>query len=128
MKTLNVLAALFLGTVAVLAMQRPPAPPEDKWFQSAVLGAPRPVLVKFGAEWCGPCRHVDSLLSQSADDLSRQVKVVRIDIDARPNLADHYHISSIPRLMLFNQGRLVAQHGGFADSDQLQDWVEETLE
>lgn len=127
MKFLNLAAAVILA-VALGSLLRPqPAPPDDPWFQQAVIRSPRPVLVKFGADWCPPCRVVEKLLDQTEGDLRGRVKVVRIDIDERPELARHYGVSAIPRLMLFQQGQILSTQGGFGDADALRNWVDHTV-
>jgi thioredoxin 1 len=96
-------------------------PPTDAWFQSTVISRSEPVLVKFGADWCGPCRMLEPELDQLAS--RGHVAVVRVDVDQHPNLAQHYGVSAIPRLLLFNHGKVVADRVGFADQQQLQNWV-----
>lgn len=99
------------------------SPPDDPWFRSTVTSRPEPVLVKFGAEWCGPCRMLDPELDQLASNLRGRVEVVRVNVDQRPDLAQHYGVSSIPRLFLFRHGKVVADRVGYADNQQLREWV-----
>ena len=96
-------------------------PPADRWFQSAVVERTEPVLVKFGAAWCGPCRMLDPELDKLAN--SGLVRVVRIEIDKHPELAHHYGVRSIPRLLLFDRGNVLADRVGYADHKQLQTWI-----
>ena len=98
----------------------PIPPPDDPWFRAAVVDCPEPVLVKFGAEWCGPCRRLEPELDRLAGSMRGQVEVVRVDVGRYPQLAQHYRVSSIPRLLLFRQGQIVADRVGFADSHQLE--------
>ncbi|WP_437227014.1 thioredoxin family protein [Planctomicrobium sp. SH661] len=123
MKYLNALGALLLAMVLPFALQDRTAPPDDPWFQSSVARHPRPVLVKFGADWCPPCRHMEGVLDRAEGRLAGKVKIVRIDVDEKPEIAQHYGVSGIPRVMLFQDGKVVASHGGFGDVDQLQEWV-----
>jgi len=124
MKFLNIAAALMLMVALILSLKSSVPPPDDPWFEQAVTRQPRPVLVKFGAEWCPPCRYLEAVLDRVEDRLQGRVKIVRVDVDEKQALARHYGISSIPRLMLFRDGRLVASHGGFADPDALQTWLD----
>lgn len=98
-------------------------PPDDTWFQAEVINRPEPVLVKFGANWCGPCRMLEGELDKFASDTHGRIAVVRIDVDKYPKLAQHYRISSIPRLLLFQQGQIVGDRVGYADHQQLESWV-----
>jgi thioredoxin len=123
MKHLNwIVGALMMAVLAPLLFT-PTPPPEDRWFQNAVISSTRPVLVKFGADWCPPCRHMETVLDQAHGRLAGRVKIVRINIDEKPELAQHYGVHAIPQLFLFDHGRIIASHGGFADASQLQNWV-----
>lgn len=123
MNYVNWIGGAVVALILVTAVRRPVSPPDDPWFQNAVTNCPRPVLVKFGAEWCPPCRHMEDVLDRVEPRLSGRVKVLRIDIDQKPELAQHYGVSSIPRVFLFQQGQVVASHGGFYDADQVESWV-----
>jgi len=80
-------------------------------------------VVKFGAEWCGPCRKLDPELTRLASSLSGRGSVVRIDVDQHRDLARHYGVSSIPRLIVFYHGQVLADRVGYADHNQLCAWV-----
>ena len=118
---LVLIALCVAGYFWVRQSRVPVEPPQDAWFQSAVVERPGPVLVKFGAPWCGPCRMLDPELDKLAD--SGRVTVVRIQVDQHPDLARHYGVSSIPRLFLLNHGTVLADRVGYADYRQLQSWI-----
>jgi len=80
---------------------------EVNW-KKEVLQAAEPVLVDFWAEWCGPCR----LLNPTIEALARDFKVCKVNVDTNQELAAHYRISSIPALLIFHQGKVVARHDG----------------
>lgn len=120
--------------IAVLAMffsqkqVRQVTPPDsNRWFQSVVLEESRPVLVKFGAEWCGPCLRMDRSLEEYAKSGDVKVKVVRIDIDQQPELAKHFGVRSIPRSFIFHDGKILADKVGGLDTDRIRQWVDGTL-
>jgi thioredoxin len=96
--------------------------PQDAWFRAAVLERSQPVVVKFGAPWCGPCRMLDPELDRLADH--GRVAVVKIDIGQHPELAQHYGVSAITDVFLFHHGAVVAHRVGYAGSDDLRQWVE----
>ncbi len=102
-------------------------PPQDQWFADRVIYQSNPVLVKFGAEWCGPCKMMDTVLAKYSKQMRGKVHVVTIDINERPDLAEYYHIGPIPRLMLFHKGEVVGQVVGSRDLESLQAWVESKL-
>lgn len=119
---------LVLGGLAVVAFYifsqpRQTTPPSNAWFLSEVINRPEPVLVKFGAEWCGPCRMLEPQLDRVAGDLGGRVSVVRVDVGKQQDLAQHYGISSIPRLLLFQHGQIVGDRVGYANHQQLKSWV-----
>lgn len=99
------------------------APPDDNWFQTQVIESGKPVVVKFGADWCGPCRALDKVIAE----YSRQgsgVDIVMIDVDERGDLASHYKVSGIPKVMMFNQGKPTAEFTGSRSLQQFTDWIE----
>ncbi len=75
----------------------------EQTFESEVLGSEKPVLVDFWAEWCGPCHAVAPVLDQIADEHS-ELKVVKLNIDEEPAIAQRYGVMSIPTLILFKDG------------------------
>lgn len=123
MKSLPLALMGIVALAGALFSQRGPAPPTDLWFQQVVVKSPRPVLVKFGADWCPPCRQMESVLDAAQSKLAGRVKVVRIDVDKKPHLASHYHVSAIPRTLLLQEGKVIGDAGGFADADSLDSWV-----
>ena len=78
-------------------------------FDTEVLQSEKPVLVDFWAAWCGPCRRVAPEVDAVASQLGEKVKVVKVDVDAEPDLAGRYNIQSIPALYIFKGGRVVDQ-------------------
>ena len=66
---------------------------------------------------------LDPELSELGNSMRGLAQVVRIDIDKRPELARHYGVSSIPRIMVFYHGKILADRVGYADHNQLREWV-----
>lgn len=119
-----VLAALCTGGYFVLTSPRDfGTPPDDPWFQQVVVAESRPVLVKFGADWCGPCQAMEGQLDQFQVENGGAVAVVRINVEQHPQLARHYAISGIPHSFLFDHGKVVADRVGYMDVQQLRAWV-----
>ena len=75
-------------------------------FQSKVLEAPGKVLVDFFATWCGPCRMVAPVIDEIATEKAGQVTVYKVDIDQSPDLAFKYQVSSVPTLIVFENGQI----------------------
>ena len=88
-------------------------------FQSEVLGSELPVLVDFTAVWCGPCKMLDPLVKQLAEEWSGKVKIVKLDVDDDPQPSIDYQVMSVPTLMLFKNGKPVERLSGYQPKDRL---------
>lgn len=87
----------------------------DDNFDREVLKADGPVLVDFGATWCGPCRALEPVVSAIASEHQGRLKVVSVDIDDAPEVVRRFGVRSAPTLMVFARGAKRAQHVGLLD-------------
>jgi len=100
-------------------------PLETVLAQSAADG--KPVLVKFTASWCPPCKVMDREVfgrPAIAEQLSQRARVVAVDIDDRKDLAQQYKIQSIPTMVLFIGGEAKARAEGGMAGDELLAWMD----
>ena len=76
----------------------------DENFDTFVKGANTPVLVDFWAPWCAPCRFLGPVLDQVADDFDGKIRVVKVNVDEAPGIAQRFKVASIPTVKLFKDG------------------------
>jgi thioredoxin 1 len=89
-------------------------------FGSEVLDASTPVLVDFGAVWCQPCKMLDPVVKELANEWGDRVKVVKVDVDHNPDLAMRYSVMGVPTLILFKDGEPRERQSGFQPKKKLE--------
>jgi thioredoxin 1 len=99
----------------------------DDNFEADVLNSEKTVLLDFWAEWCGPCKMIAPLLDEAADQYADKLTVAKLNIDENPNTPAKYQIRSIPTLMLFKDGTVLAQKLGAMPKKDLTDFLETNL-
>jgi len=99
---------------------------DDGNWDAEVLGADRPVLVDFWAEWCPPCKAMDPILDQLTVDLADKVKIVKLDVDSNPSTTVRYNVRAMPTLIVFKDGEPVDYKVGAGQSRaQLIKWLDQ---
>ncbi len=99
----------------------------DQSFATDVLGADKPVLVDFWAEWCGPCKMIAPALEELSQTMGDKVTIAKLNIDENPDTPGKYGVRGIPTMLLFKNGEPVAQKVGALPKSQLAAWLEGVL-
>ncbi len=99
----------------------------DANFEVEVLQSQTPVLVDFSAAWCGPCKKLEPIVHELADDYEGRLKVVKVDIDKAPMIASKFGILSVPTLLLIQEGQVRDQLVGLQSKANLADRVDKVL-
>ncbi|MFA7595400.1 MAG: thioredoxin [Novosphingobium sp.] len=99
----------------------------DASFADDVLNSDKPVLVDFWADWCGPCKMIGPALEEISDELADRVTIAKMDIMENTNIPGQIGVQSIPLMVLFKDGKAVAQKLGAAPKSQLKSWIESEL-
>ena len=84
----------------------------DANFDAEVMKSETPVLVDFGATWCGPCKAIAPIVEKLADETVGKYKICKVDIDEAPAMAARFAVKSVPTIMVFKNGEKSAQHVG----------------
>ena len=99
----------------------------DTDFASTIHDSQLPVLVKFEAPWCAPCKAMQPLIREIAADYAGQLTVVRLDVEQNAQAAQRAGVRAVPTLMLFKNGSVLGQHVGMPNRPQLVTLIERAL-
>ena len=89
-------------------------------FDEAVASADRPLVVDFWAPWCGPCRMMEPVLDQFAEQHASKIQVAKVNVDEAPALAAKFQVRSIPTLIVFEGGAETDRFSGSVDQAELE--------
>ena len=85
----------------------------------SLINSPKPVVVDFSAEWCGPCSMMAPVLKQVKEKYGDRIRIVKIDVDRNPEISSRYGIRSVPSLFLFQNGEKRWSGSGLMSAEQL---------
>lgn len=111
------------GKCGAALLDGAPAELREDQFEAFVQRTGLPVLADFWAPWCGPCRSMAPHFERAARDLKDRVRLVKVNTEDAPGLAQRYGIRAIPTLVLFRDGAEVKRASGAMDAAALARWA-----
>ncbi len=89
-------------------------------FENEVIKSVKPVLLDFWASWCNPCKMLSPIVSRIADKYAGKIKVGKVNVDEQPELADEFQVSSIPLVVILQDGKVVSTSVGCKPMEQIE--------
>ena len=99
----------------------------ESQFDQEVLQATLPVLVDFWAPWCGPCKMLGPVLEEVAAANDSSLKIVKVNVDENPDLAQKYEVMGIPAMFLFKGGQVIDSFTGAMSRQALSDKIDKYI-
>ena len=92
---------------------------------SSLVNSEKPTLVDFYAEWCGPCKMMKPVLEQLKSQLGEKARIIKIDVDKNPAIANLFQVKGVPTLALFKNGELKWKQAGVVQVEYLKRVIEQ---
>ncbi|PIT97531.1 thioredoxin [Candidatus Berkelbacteria bacterium CG10_big_fil_rev_8_21_14_0_10_41_12] len=96
-------------------------------FDEVVLKSDLPVLADFYANWCGPCQQIAPILEELSDEMKNKIKIVKIDVEKNPVLANKFQVMAIPTMFIFKDGKPAKTIQGFSTKETLKKEIKDVI-
>ena len=90
-----------------------------------LINSEKPLIVDFFAEWCGPCKMQTPILKETQDKLGDQVRIIKIDVDKNPLVAQQFQVQGVPTIILFKKGEIKWRQSGVVPANTLIQLVQQ---
>ncbi|MFC1577354.1 thioredoxin [Candidatus Omnitrophota bacterium] len=97
----------------------------DKNFTEVINGSGLPVLVDFWASWCPPCKMVEPVLEELAEEEKDKIRIAKVNVDQSRRAASDHNIIGVPTFIIFNSGKAVCRRTAAQSKKQLKDMLKE---